>query len=154
MLKSVKVRLYLNKEQQTNIDKLLGCCRFVYNNCLSYKIKTYQDEKKNTSLTDTSHLFHDKLRNDFDFLKEHNTKVIKQSLINLETAYKNFFKHNSGFPKFKRKHDGQSCRFPIDAISKDAFKNNKLNLTKNNLLSTLNCKFIVQITIIFTKLEY
>ena len=38
MLRAVKIRLYPNKEQATQINKLLGCCRFVYNQCLARKI--------------------------------------------------------------------------------------------------------------------
>jgi transposase len=40
----------------------------------------------------------------------------------LEVAYKNFFKNGSGFPKYKSRKDEQRCRFPKEAVSKDAFK--------------------------------
>lgn len=39
MLKALKIRLYPNKTQATQIDKLLGYYRFVYNQCLEKKIK-------------------------------------------------------------------------------------------------------------------
>ena len=39
MLRAVKIRLYPNKEQATMFNKLLGCYRFVYNQCLARKIK-------------------------------------------------------------------------------------------------------------------
>ena len=41
MLRAVKIRLYPNKEQATMFNKLLGCYRFVYNQCLARKIKSY-----------------------------------------------------------------------------------------------------------------
>ena len=37
MLKAYKYRLYPNKEQEILVAKTFGCCRFVYNQLLSYK---------------------------------------------------------------------------------------------------------------------
>jgi len=136
MLKGIKIRLYLNNDQQLTINKLLGSYRFIYNSCLSYKITNYETDKKNTSLSDLGHYFHQDLRNEYEWLKEHNTKVLKQSIINLEQAYKNFFRgvkdrSKVGFPKFKSKHDVQKVRFPQEAIASKTFdeENSKLNLT-------------------------
>jgi putative transposase len=131
MLKGIKIRLYLNKTQEKQINSLLGSYRFVYNQCLAYKNNLYETEKKNTSLSDLGHYFHQDLRNEYDWLKEHNTKVLKQSILNLEIAYKNFFKLHKGFPKFKSRHDEQKVRFPQEAISSKTFNENfsKLNLT-------------------------
>jgi len=132
MLKAIKIRLYLNNKQTNIINRLLGSYRFVYNQCLTYKKLNYEIDKKNTSLSDLGHYFHGNLRNEYDWLKEHNTKVLKQSIINLEVAYKNFFKQHKGFPKFKSKHDEQKVRFPKEAISFNTFDEvySKLNLTK------------------------
>ena len=103
---------------------------------MSYKITNYEPDKKNTSLSDLGHYFHQDLRNEYEWLKEHNTKVLKQSIINLEQAYKNFFRgvkdrSKVGFPKFKSKHDVQKVRFPQEAIASKTFdeENSKLNLT-------------------------
>jgi putative transposase len=137
MLKGVNIRLYLNNEQQIAMNKLLGSYRFIYNQCLSLKISNYETNKKNTSLSDLGHYFHQVLRNEYDWLKEQNTKVLKQSIINLEQAYKNFFRgvkdgSKVGFPKYKSKHNIQKVRFPQEAISSKTFdeENCKLNLTK------------------------
>ena len=132
MLKAIKVRLYLNNEQTNNINSLLGSYRFVYNQCLAYKKLNYEADKKNTSLSDLGHYFHGDLRTEYDWLREHNTKVLKQSIINLEVAYKNFFKQHKGFPKFKSKHDEQKVRFPQEAVASKTFdeETSRLNLTK------------------------
>lgn len=132
MLKAIKIRLYLNKDQEKKINSVLGSYRFIYNQCLNYKIERYKNNKQNTSLSELSKYFHGELRNNFDWLKEHNTKVLKQSITNLEVAYKNFFKQKKGFPKFKCKHDVQKARFPQEAISSKTFdeKSSRLNLTK------------------------
>ncbi len=112
---------------------MLGSYRFVYNQCLAFKKNRYESEKLNTNLSDLGKHFHGHLRNEFEFLKEHNTKVLKQSIINLEQAYSNFFKQkDKGFPKFKSKHNEQRCRFPQEAVSSNTFDETKcrLNLTK------------------------
>ena len=121
MLKSIKVRLYPNKTQTKQFNELLGCYRFVYNNCLNKKIESYKNGKISENLTSLGKYFHNELTKnpDYEWLNKHNTKVLKQSIINMLEAYTNFFKHKKGFPKFKSKKDNNlSCRFPLEAISK------------------------------------
>jgi len=133
MLRAVKLRLYPNKEQEVYINKLLGSYRFVYNQSLNKKINDYNNLKLNNNLTSLGKYFHNDLTKklEFSWLQEHNTKILKQSIIDLLDSYSRFFKQGSGFPKFKSKHDKQSCRFPLDAISKvQDFSKSKINLTK------------------------
>ena len=132
MLKAIKIRLYPNTTQENTLNSLLGSYRFVYNQCLSFKKERYETNKENTSLSDLGHHFHQALRSEYEWLKEHNTKVLKQSIINLEQAYKNFFKQGRGFPKFKSRYDEQKVRFPGEAVASKTFdeEKSKLNLTK------------------------
>ncbi len=121
MLKSIKIRLYPNKEQATMINKLLGCCRFVYNQCLARKIKSYEENNVSENRTSLSKFVHHELLKDDNFvwLREQNTKVLKQTVKDMLSAYNNFFKQHNSFPKFKSKRDNkQSCRFELGAISK------------------------------------
>ena len=121
MLRAIKIRLYPNKEQATMINKLLGCYRVVYNQCLNRKIESHKNEGKIENLSTLGKFIHHKLLKDENFiwLREQNTKVLKQAVKDMLTAYKNFFERHSGYPKFKSKHDNkQSCRFEIGAISK------------------------------------
>ena len=133
MLRAIKVRIYLDKEQQIYIGKLFGCYRYVYNTCLAKKIESYKTDKTNLGLKDLGKYFHNDLTKEFEWLQKHNTKVLKQSIINMLDAYQRFFKEKKGFPKFKSKHDNnQSVRFPVEAISnKNDFTTNRLNLTKD-----------------------
>lgn len=134
MLKAIKIRLYPNKEQEHYMNRLLGCYRLVYNLCLEKKINEYTVNKKNLSLSDLGHYFHGELtkNGEREFLNEHNTKVLKQSTLNLMEAYKRFFVNGNGFPKYKSKKDNkQSARFPIEAISKkNIYSSKRLTLTK------------------------
>jgi putative transposase len=133
MLKAIKVRIYLDKNQQIYVGKLFGCYRYVYNTCLAKKIESYKTDKTNLNLKHLGNYFHNDLTKNQTFLTEHNTKVLKQSIINMLDAYSRFFKQKKGFPKFKSKHNlNQSVRFPVEAISKiNNFESNRLNLTKD-----------------------
>ena len=140
MLRAVKIRLYPNKTQEQTLNKVLGCYRFVYNQMLARKQKEYDENKKSLGLTELSKYFHGTLLKDehYAWLKEQNTKVMKQSIRQMLTAYDNFFKLKKGFPKFKSKKDKQSALFPIDAISKrNNFNDRKITLTQ----SLKNIKF-------------
>ena len=144
MLKAVKIKLYPNKAQEIYISKLLGCYRFVYNNCLALKKQKYDQENVNYSLKQLGDHFHNSLTKnpEFSFLNEHNTKVLKQSILNLLDAYKLFFKKNgTGFPKFKSKHNNkQTCRFPVEAISKrNDYQTGKITLTIDLKNITFRC---------------
>lgn len=132
MLRAVKIRLYPNSTQATQINKLLGCYRVVYNQCLARKIKSYEENKVNENRTTLGHFVHHELLKDENFiwLNEQNTKVLKQAVIDMLTAYKNFFERYTGYPKFKSKKDNkQSCRFELGAISKrNVYTDYKLSL--------------------------
>ena len=127
-----KIRLYPNVTQATQINKLLGCYRVVYNQCLNRKIKSYEENKISENQTTLGHFIHHELLKDDNFLwlREQNTKVLKQALIDMLNAYKNFFEKHTGYPKFKSKKDNkQSCRFELGAISKkNIYTDYKLSL--------------------------
>lgn len=132
MLKAVKIRLYPNNTQEVQINKLLGCYRVVYNQCLSRKINSYKENKISETRTSLSKFYHHELITDpnFNWLKEQNSKILKCAIADMLSAYKMFFKIHAGFPKFKSKHDNkQSCRIEIGAISKrNVYTDYKLSL--------------------------
>lgn len=132
MLRAVQIRLYPNDTQATQINRLLGCYRVVYNQCLARKIKSYEENKVSENRNTLSHFIHHELLKDDNFvwLREQNTKVLKQAVIDMLNAYKNFFERHTGYPKFKSKKDNkQSCRFELGAISKkNIYTDYKLSL--------------------------
>ena len=133
MLRAIKIRLYPNKEQELKLNQVLGCYRFVYNHMLARKQQIYNETKKSLSVTDLSKYFHGELLKDekYVWLKEQNTKVMKQSIRQMLSAYDKFFKQHNGFPKFKSKKDKQSALFPLEAISKsNKFTERKITLTQ------------------------
>lgn len=140
MLKAVKIKLYPNKTQTEQFNKLLGCYRFVYNQCLARKINSYKENKISENLSTLGHFIHHELLKDDNFiwLREQNTKVLKQAVNDMLSAYKNFFTQHKGFPKFKSKRDNkQSCRFELGAIS----RRNDYTTYKLSLANIRNVKF-------------
>ena len=52
MIKAIKIRLYPTETQQITINKLLGCCRLVYNCCLNHRNHVYEETKKGNDFAD------------------------------------------------------------------------------------------------------
>ena len=132
MLRAIKIRLYPNKTQEQTLNKVLGCYRFVYNQMLALKQNNYKADKTNLKVTDLSKWFHGTLlkNEQYAWLKEQNTKVMKQAIRQMDGAYQKFFKQHNGFPKFKTKKDKQSALFPYEAISKhNTFETRHISLT-------------------------
>ena len=138
MLKAIKIQIYPDNEQKVYIAKLLGSCRFVYNNCLAYRIENYNRDKTIVGFALLGkYLTNLKSKEEYSWLKDSHSKVLQQTLINLEYAYKSFFKDGQGFPKFKSKRNNkQTCRFPVDAIGK--IHGNRINIIKQ--LSNIHFK--------------
>ena len=70
MLKAYKYRIYPNNEQKVQIAKTFGCCRFVYNQTLSYRKENYEKEKKSMSRIDCNNYCNRELKKEHEWLKE------------------------------------------------------------------------------------
>lgn len=140
MLRAIKVRLYPNNEQEQELNKVLGAYRFVYNYMLDKKQKAYEADKTNLSAAYLSKWFHEVLLKDeqYDWLKEQNTQVMKQAINQMDDDYQKFFKQHNGYPKFKSKKDKQTALFPYEAISRrNTFETKHITL----ITSLQNIKF-------------
>ena len=132
MYRAIKIRLYPNKTQEQTLNRVLGSYRFVYNQMLAQKQNAYDADKTNLSVCDLSKWFHGTLLKDekYAWLKEQNTKVMKQAIRQMDMAFQMFFKLHTGHPKFKTKKDKQSALFPYETISKhNTFKTRHISLT-------------------------
>ena len=90
--KSYKFRMYPNKCQEELINKTIGSCRFIYNYFLDKKVSNAYSGIKLIP----------ELSKEKTFLKEVDSCAIRNSLFNLEDAYKRYY-NGSGYPKFKIK---------------------------------------------------
>jgi putative transposase len=139
MLKAFKYRIYPNKEQEIQLYKTFGSCRFVYNNLLAKKIELYKTEKKSLSKIDCNNICNRELKVQYEWLKEIDKFALTNAIYNLDSAYQKFFKEYAGFPKFKSKHDhnySYTTNFTNNNIEVD-FDNNKVKLPK---LKWVQCK--------------
>ena len=114
MLKAYKYRIYPDAEQMQFFAKCFGCVRFVYNRMLSDRIEHYNLTGKSLNNTPAQY------KSEFTWLKEVDSLALANAQMNLNTAYRNFFRNKSnGFPKFKSK------------------KNNNFSYTTNNQKGTV-----------------
>ncbi|AWK51597.1 transposase [Clostridium beijerinckii] len=105
MLKSYKYRIYPNIEQQIYLAKTFGCARFVYNRMLADRIKFYE-ENKDLDIKQVKYPTPAQYKKEFEWLKEVDSLALANAQLNLDKAYKNFFRDKSvGFPKFKKKNN-------------------------------------------------
>ena len=132
MLKAYKYRIYPNKQQEIQIKKTFGCCRFVYNQCLSLKINKYKNENISMSKFDLNNYCNRELKKKYEWLREVDKWSLTNSIYNIDSAYQKFFKEYTGYPKFKRKHDNKrsyKTNFSKNNIEV-SYENNKIKLPK------------------------
>ena len=106
MLKSFKTEINPTVEQKIKINKTIGTCRYVYNFYLGHNKALYdKGEKFMTGKSFSVWLNNEYIPNNPDkiWIKEAYSKAVKRSIENGCTAFTRFFKHQSDFPKFKKK---------------------------------------------------
>lgn len=124
MLKGYKYRIYPNKQQEEQIQKTFNCCRFVYNQTLSYRKEKYEKDKKSLSRIDCINWKNQFLKKEYQWLNEVDKFALDNAIINMDSAYQKFFKEHIGYPKFKSKHNH--------------YKSYKTNYTNNNIEVSFN----------------
>jgi putative transposase len=106
MIKTLKVRLYHNKEQKVLLEKHYGSCRFVCNYFFEVRHRYYNehknDEKKDLIAYDTTKML-SVLNNEITWLNEINTQSLEPFLVELDKAFKSFFTLNASYPTFNSK---------------------------------------------------
>lgn len=115
MYKAKKYRIYPTNSQKELIHKHCGSVRFLYNLALETKTMAYLGSKVNLSRYDLQKQLVD-LKKELLWLKEINSQSLQVALLDLDTAYSNFFKGRAGFPKFKKKSNRGSFNVPQNVI--------------------------------------
>ena len=119
--KSYKFRMYPNKCQEELINKTIGSCRFIYNYFLDKKVSNAYSGIKLIP----------ELSKEKTFLKEVDSCAIRNSLFNLEDAYKRYYKCLGGYPKFKKKNFNNSYKTNNIKSSYKGKCYNSINLNLN-----------------------
>lgn len=112
-LQAYRFELKPNGEQQRNMRRFAGSCRFVYNKALALQQARHEvSEKKLGYAALCKALTEWKAQPQTLWLNETPSQALQQALKNLERAYKNFFEKRADFPRFKKKGVSDSFRYP------------------------------------------
>lgn len=102
--KSYKFRLYPNEEQKEMFAKTFGCTRVIWNMMLADKIKYYKETGEFLNNTPAQY------KKEYPWLKEVDSLALANAQLNLQKAYKSFFRSGFGFPRYKAKRYRQSYK--------------------------------------------
>lgn len=145
MLKAYKYRLYPSIEQRIIIGKTFGCVRFTYNKMLTERKEIYELYKNNKEELKKQKLpTPAKYKTEFDWLKEVDSLALANAQMNLDKAYKNFFRRiksgekEVGFPKFKSKRNSVKAYTTNNVNNNIQVAGNKIKLPK---IGYVKCKF-------------
>lgn len=143
MLLSKKIRCIPTEEQEIKFKKSVGTARFVYNLMLSENTKIYKEYllngKKGISPFISGYDFSKRITvlkktEEYSWLSEVSSKVVMQSCIDCDNAFKRFFKGLSDYPNFKKKGISNSFYVRYDSIkaTQRGFKCEKLGEIKTS----------------------
>ena len=124
MKRAYKIEINPTAEQKSKIHQTIGVSRFIYNFYIAHNKEIYEREGKFVSGMDFSKWLNNEYipnNQDKKWIKEVSSKATKQAIMNGDKAFKDFFKKDKGFPKFKKKKNQDvKAYFP---------KNNKTDWT-------------------------
>lgn len=106
LLKSFKTEINPTEEQKARIRRTIGTCRYVYNFYLGHNKALHDNGEKFMTGKDFSLWLNNKYipdNPDKTWIREVYSKAVKKSIEDGCTAFTRFFKHQSNFPKFKKK---------------------------------------------------
>ena len=112
-LQAYKYELMPNGEQERNMCRFAGSCRFVYNKALAMQKENHEAGNKFISYAPmAANLPIWKREVGQEWLKDAPSQALQHALNDLEKSYKNFFAKRADFPRVKRKGSGDSFRYP------------------------------------------
>jgi putative transposase len=112
-LQAYKFQLRPKAEQQVNMRRFAGCCRFVWNKALALEKETYAQDGKRNGYNKLATFLRDwKKEEETSFLADAHSQILQQTLRDLDRAYVNFFQKRAELPRFKKKGVHDAFRFP------------------------------------------
>ncbi|VWC61639.1 RNA-guided endonuclease InsQ/TnpB family protein [Burkholderia lata] len=112
-LQAFKFELMPNGEQQRDMRRFAGSCRFVYNKALALQKENYEAGGKFIGyVAMAKHLTGWRNGAETPWLKDAPVHPLQHALKDMERAYKNFFAKRAAFPKFRKRGQRDSFRYP------------------------------------------
>ena len=106
-----KFRIYPTEEQKAFFEKHFGCVRFIYNYLLNLRMEAYKNDKK-VSGFEAKRTIAKLKKEKYKWLSEVNSQSLQEAAIDLDKAYRRFFKKLGAFPSFKKKTNRQRFKIP------------------------------------------
>ncbi|VDY05525.1 MULTISPECIES: RNA-guided endonuclease TnpB family protein [unclassified Thiomonas] len=130
-LQAYKFALMPTGEQQRQMRRFAGSCRFVFNKALALQKERFDRGEKKLGYAGLCKLL-TKWRDGVEtpWLSDAPVHPLQQTLKDLERAYTNFFAKRAAFPRFKKKGQSESFRYPDPKQIKLDQGNNRLFLPK------------------------
>jgi len=112
-LQAFKFELMPTGDQQRQMRRFSGSCRFVFNKALALQQSNHEAGGKFIGYGAMAKQL-TAWRNGLEtsWLKDAPVHPLQHALKDLEKAYKNFFEKRADFPRFKRKGQRDSFRYP------------------------------------------
>lgn len=112
-LQAFKFELKPTGDQQRDMRRFAGSCRFVFNKALALQKENYEAGGKFIGYVAMARRLTE-WRNgpETPWLKDSPVHPLQHALKDLERAYKNFFAKRADFPRFKKKGQRDSFRYP------------------------------------------
>ncbi|HIA3982987.1 TPA: RNA-guided endonuclease InsQ/TnpB family protein [Escherichia coli] len=112
-LQAFKFQLRPGGQQECEMRRFAGACRFVFNRALARQNENHEAGNKYIPYGKmASWLVEWKNATETQWLKDSPSQPLQQSLKDLERAYKNFFQNRGAFPRFKKRGQNDAFRYP------------------------------------------
>ncbi|MCQ1958157.1 RNA-guided endonuclease InsQ/TnpB family protein [Escherichia coli] len=112
-LQAFKFQLRPGGQQECEMRRFAGACRFVFNRALARQNENHEAGNKYIPYGKmASWLVEWKNATETQWLKDSSSQPLQQSLKDLERAYKNFFRKRAAFPRFKKRGQNDAFRYP------------------------------------------
>ncbi|HEY8331906.1 MAG TPA: transposase [Pseudomonas sp.] len=140
-LQAFKYELMPTGEQQCQMRRFAGSCRFVFNQALALQQANREAGGKYIGyVAMAKQLTAWRNSGETAWLKEAPVHPLQHALKDLEKAYKNFFEKRADFPRFKRKGQRDSFRYPDPKQIKLDQANSRIFLPKLGWLRYRNSR--------------
>jgi putative transposase len=143
-LQAFKYELMPNSQQERQMRRFAGSCRFVYNKALALQKERHEQGQKKLGYAGLCQLL-TAWRHSADtaWLADAPVHPLQQALQDLERAHSHFFAQRAGFPKFKKKGRSDSFRYPAPKQIQLDQANSRIFLPKLGWLRYRNSRDVV-----------
>ncbi|MDL4915527.1 MAG: transposase [Enterobacterales bacterium endosymbiont of Blomia tropicalis] len=140
-LQAFKYELRTDDQQERQMRRFAGSCRFVFNRALALQKERHERGEKKLGYAGMCRLLTG-WRNsaETEWLGDAPVHPLQQTLKDLERAYTNFFARRADFPRFKKKGQGDSFRYPDPKQIKLDQENSRIFLPKLGWLRYRNSR--------------